>query len=237
MTSFDPHAPALHADAPPQRTRLTVDVFFDWICPWCWIGTRHLASALRTFATLRPDVEIKVQRRSYPLLPETPAEGVPYQAFYLNRLGSLEAVSMRRAQVQRAGQVAGIDFDFARISVLPNTQAAHRLIGRFLQRDSDALPAQLIERLFRAYFQEGEDIGNEDVLRRLEAECSPTPGAIHAACLAGASTPAPFGVEVSGVPYYVFNSEIAVSGAHPPGALLHAMQRVVSQPQCAHHVS
>ena len=221
----------------PQRTQLTIDVFFDLICPWCWIGTRHLASALRSFAALHPDVEIKVQWRSTPLLPETPVEGEPYQAFYLNRLGSPAAVSARRAQVQQAGHAAGIDFDFARISVLPNTQRAHNLIGKFLQHDSDVLPAQLIERLFQAYFQEGQDIGNADVLRRLEAECCPTQDAAHTACSAGASTPVPLGVEVSGVPYYVFNSEIAVSGAHPPGALLHAMQRAVSPPQCAHHVA
>lgn len=237
MTSFDQHAPTHHAELPPQRTQLTIDVFFDLICPWCWIGTRHLASALRSFAALRPDVDTKVQWRSTPLLPDTPVEGEPYQAFYLNRLGSPEAVSARRAQVQQAGHAAGIDFDFARISVLPNTQRAHSLISRFLQCDSDALPAQLIERLFRAYFQEGQDIGNEAVLRRLAAECNPTQGAAHAASSAGALTPVPLGVEVSGVPYYVFNAEIAVSGAHPPSALLHAMQRAVSPPQFAHHVA
>ena len=222
---------------PLPHMQLTIDVFFDLICPWCWIGTRHLASALRTFATLRPDVDTKVQWRSTPLLPDTPVEGEPYQAFYLNRLGSPEAVSARRAQVQQAGRAAGIDFDFTRISVLPNTRRAHSLIGKFLQHDSDALPAQLIERLFRAYFQEGEDIGNDAVLRRLEAGCNPTQGADHAACTAVAPTPAPPGVEVSGVPYYVFNSEIAVSGAHPPSALLRAMQRAVSPPQSTHHVA
>lgn len=237
MTSFDRHTPAVHAERPPQRTGLTVDVFFDLICPWCWIGTRHLASALRSFAALHPNVPTQVQWRSTPLLPETPVDGEPYQAFYLNRLGSPAAVSARRAQVQQAGRAAGIDFDFARIRVLPNTQRAHSLISRCLQRDADAQPAQLIERLFRAYFQEGEDIGNEDVLRRLEAECSPTQGTTHTARSTGALTPAPLGVEVSGVPYYVFNAEIAVSGAHPPSALLHAMQRAVSQPQWAHHVA
>ncbi|WP_199031940.1 DsbA family oxidoreductase [Ralstonia sp. ASV6] len=237
MTSFDRHAPARHAVSAPQRTQLTIDVFFDLICPWCWIGTRHLASALRSFAALRPDMCPKVQWRSTQLLPDTPVESEPYQAFYLNRLGSPAAVSARRAQVQQAGHAAGIEFDFARISILPNTQRAHRLIGRFLQRNADAQPAPLVERLFRAYFQEGEDIGDDDVLRRLAAECSPTQGATQAACSAVAPTQAPLGVEVPGVPYYVFNSKITVSGAHPPSALLHAMQRAVSPQQWAHHVA
>ena len=112
MNSFDSPMQAIPGGAHRQRTALTIDVFFDFICPWCWIGTRHLASALRTFATLHPEVKTKVRWRAYPLLPDTPAEGLPYQAFYLSRLGSPTAVSMRRAEVQRAGQAAGIDFDF-----------------------------------------------------------------------------------------------------------------------------
>ena len=207
---------------------MTIDVFFDFICPWCWIGTRHLASALNTFATMRPDMRIKVRWRSYPLLPDTPAEGMPYQAFYLSRLGSPTAVSMRQAQVQRAGQAAGIAFDFSRIRVLPNTQSAHALVRQSRRVDVGGRPEQLIEQVFRAYFLEGEDIGNADVLRRLEAEYGAAQEAASATPGTGISKRTPAGAEVPGVPYFVFNDKVVLSGALPPATLFDAMQRAAS---------
>ncbi|WP_296224266.1 DsbA family oxidoreductase [Ralstonia sp. UBA689] len=229
MNSFNPRSSARHAGPHPRRIWLTIDVFFDLICPWCWIGTRHLASALNSLATLRPDVKAKVQWRSYPLLPETPAEGLPYQAFYLSRLSSPTAVAMRREQVQRAGLAAGIDFDFARISVLPNTRAAHGLINALCKHGAGGQPAPLIDRLFSAYFLEGEDIGNEAVLQRLASDSE----AQHNAPANGfvdVQKPPPLSAEVRAVPYFVFNSAMAVSGAHPPGALLDAMLQSIPLP-------
>lgn len=229
MNSFDRRALARRVNPPVRRRRLTIDVFFDFICPWCWIGTRHLASALNTFSSMRPDVKTKVRWRSYPLLPETPAEGVPYQAFYLSRLGSPTAVAMRREQVQRAGQAAGIDFDFAGISVLPNTSAAHGLVSTLGKHGDGGQPAQLIERLFSAYFVEGQDIGNEAVLLRLASGIG-AEGGTSASSLVGLPTLMPARLAVPGVPYFIFNSATAISGAHPPARLLDAMLQSAPQP-------
>ncbi|HEX6828884.1 MAG TPA: DsbA family protein [Burkholderiales bacterium] len=78
---------------------LGVEAWFDLICPWCLIGRRHLAQAIRQFQGAQPDVTVVALWRSHPLLPATPAGGIPYDAFYLQRLGSREAVAARRAQV------------------------------------------------------------------------------------------------------------------------------------------
>lgn len=215
----------------PARVGLTIDAFFDFICPWCWIGTRHLASALNTFTATHPGVTTHVQWHAYPLLPDTPAEGAPYQAFYLARLGSPAAVAARRAQVQRAGEAAGIAFDFDRMRVLPNTQGAHSLVNTIRQRGAGGQLDALIERVFRAYFVEGEDIGNAAVLQRLESEHGIVHDTPPAARHADAAAPMLPQVALSGVPYFVFNGALAVSGAHPPSGLLHAMQRAISPPQ------
>jgi len=228
MNSIDSPAQAKAAEANRRSTGLTVDVFFDFICPWCWIGTRHLASALRTFATLYPQVKTKVRWRPYPLLPDTPAEGLPYQAFYLSRLGSPTAVSMRRAQVQRAGQAAGIDFDFTRINVLPNTERAHDVVRKYRRIDAGGQPAQLIERIFSAYFLEGADIGDEDVLQRLEFEHDIARAMAPGACPPSVCKPVGRGVTVSGVPHFIFNSDVVISGAHPARTLVRAMQNALS---------
>ena len=228
MNSFDRPVRGIPAGVNRRRASLTIDVFFDFICPWCWIGTRHLASALRTFATLHPEVKTKVRWRPYPLLPDTPAEGLPYQAFYLSRLGSPTAVSMRRAQVQRAGQAAGIDFDFTRINVLPNTDRAHGVVRKYRRIDAGGQPAPLIERIFNAYFVEGADIGDEDVLRRLEIENNIAPAIGLDASPPSVCKPVGRGVTVSGVPHFVFNADVTISGAHPATTLVRAMQNALS---------
>ncbi|SAL86649.1 DSBA oxidoreductase [Caballeronia arvi] len=84
-----------------KSASLTVDVHFDFVCPWCLIGKRNLDAAIRRLGSLRPDVSVEVRCHPHQLLPDIPAGGVPYQAFYVNRLGSAKAVDARRAQFRR----------------------------------------------------------------------------------------------------------------------------------------
>lgn len=150
---------------------LTITVYFDLICPWCLIGRRHLMTAVQRFTGLHPDVETAIDWRSHPLLPGTPAGGLPYQSFYERRLGGREAVAARRAQVREAARPANIEFAFDRILVLPNTLAAHRLIDYAACHGSSTQKESLIDALFTAYFMHGEDIGDRSVLSRIAAEC------------------------------------------------------------------
>ena len=211
---------------------LTVEIFFDFICPWCLIGKRNLETAARRFTALRPDVPLKVVWRSHQLLPDTPLEGLSYEAFYLDRLGSAEAVAARRAMVQHAGYEAGIEFAFERIEVLPNTAAAHNLVAFAASRMRSAV---LIERLFTAYFIEGKNIGDWRVLEQLGLECglereglldhlAHSRRVVDSAGRRSLHT----GHQVSGVPHFVFNGAYALSGAHSPQAMVEAMVRAIS---------
>ena len=203
---------------------LTVEVFFDFVCPWCLIGKRHLGAAVRMLAEQRPDVRLEVVWRPHALLPDTPMAGLPYQSFYVARLGSPEAVSMRRAQVQQAGAAAGVQFAFDRIQVLPNTAKAHARVARIRPGQR----AGLIDRIFTAYFQEGEDIGDGAVLERLALECQ-SDSEVQAGEMAAAETegPAPAHYPIPGVPFFVVNGSLALSGAMPPEALLDLMLRAL----------
>ena len=211
-------------DVAPHR--LTLDVFFDFVCPWCLIGKRHLATALERFALLRPEVDVELRWRSHALLPHTPPGGLPYLKFYLARLGSAVAIAARRAQVRQAGHAAGIDFAFERIAVLPNTAAAHDLVARAGTHGTTAQQAALIERVFSAYFLEGEDIGDTAVLARQARACGLDPDRLASADaqaaprIAGEAEAA-----LGGVPTFVFNEALALSGAQPPEVLLQALLR------------
>ncbi|MBB2926423.1 DsbA family oxidoreductase [Paraburkholderia silvatlantica] len=209
---------------------LTVDAFFDFICPWCLIGKRNLDAALARFARSRPDVRVRVQWRSHQLLPWTPLEGMPYQAFYRDRLGSAEAVAARRAQVQRAGRDAGVEFAFERIAVLPNTAAAHDLVTFAVSCGAREQSAALIDRVLNAYFMEGQNIGDYAVLERLGLECGleREPLAAHIAASKRLAEPtgrrtAYADPQVSGVPYFVFNTDYSLSGVYSPVAMAGTM--------------
>lgn len=208
---------------------LKVEVFFDFVCPWCLIGKRQFDAAARQFAELRPDVHLDVVWRSHVLLPDTPVGGVPYQAFYVARLGSPEAVARRRAQVQQAGIAAGVRLAFDRIEVLPNTAKAHAWVAQTRQ----AQQAKLIDRIFTAYFLEGEDIGDEAVLERLALECgvqTEDRGVLRGDDDGpGASKGHPAGARypIPGVPLFVFDGLLALSGASASDTLLDAMLQAV----------
>ncbi|MGJ7506235.1 DsbA family oxidoreductase [Variovorax sp. GT1P44] len=211
------------AEGVGARRSLAIEVFFDFVCPWCLIGKRHADAAARKLAELRQDVHLEVFWRSHVLLPDTPEGGVPYQAFYLARLGSSEAVTMRRAQVQQAGNAAGVQFAFDRIQVLPNTARAHALI----ERTDKTQQAKLVDRIFTAYFLEGKDIGDCSVLERLALECGLQPdvsGSLGGdeSC-AGGRSPVATCYPVQGVPFFVLDGSLAFSGAMPSETMLDAI--------------
>lgn len=208
---------------------LRIDVFFDFICPWCLIGKRQLERALAQLRASRPDVEVQLAWNGVQLLPQMPAQGEPFAEFYRNRLGSAEAVRARQAQVQQAAAAAGLELDLASIARMPNTADAHRL----LQQASELLePAQrdaLLERLFAAYFHRGEDLGERETLLAIAESCGLQRAAVSD-CLRGDA--APFvgvaNAAAGGVPHFIFDRRRSVSGAQPAEALLAAMHEALA---------
>jgi predicted DsbA family dithiol-disulfide isomerase len=216
--------------ADSNKPFLEIEAFLDFICPWCLIGTRHLRAAMKRLTELRPEVELRVVWRSVQLLPNTPLVGVPYQAFYLARLGGSEAVAARRAQLQQAGRPVGITFSFDHIPLLPNTAAAHRLLAYAYAHEPEAKQAALVERLLTAFFVDCENIGDRGVLERLGLECGLSHDGLSEHFLTtGAYTGSdadPLPVEahtVSGVPFMMFNGVHNLSGAYPADVIVEVM--------------
>ena len=200
-----------------------VDVYFDLICPWCWIGKTHLNTARRLLADQRPDVQMHLHWHPVQLIPQVPPQGWPYQAFYEHRLGGPDALRVRRAQVQAAASRAGLTIHHERIAVFPNTWRAHRLLACTAQQQPEQHEA-LLNALFEAYFVQGLNIGDDQVLASL-AQAQGLDSTEAEAFDAPALWSMPDGA--NGVPLFVFNQRHAVSGAQPPEVLLAAMQSCV----------
>jgi predicted DsbA family dithiol-disulfide isomerase len=157
------------AERAPARA-LALEFYFDLVCPWCWIGLRQFVQARERLQASHPELQLAVMWRSWLLLPQLPADGVPYQDFYQRRFGSAEALAHRRARIQEAGRGIVPQFEFDRIERMPNSLAAHRLLDYARQHGSVAQVETLLERLFKAYFNEGQDIGSPAVLLALAQE-------------------------------------------------------------------
>ena len=108
---------------------LDIDVYFDLICPWCLIGKRQLEKAIEAFSSDPQNPPVHIRWHSVQLIPEVPAQGLDFGAFYVQRLGSAAAVAARQAQVRSAASAAGVDVHFERIQRFPNTLQAHQMLA------------------------------------------------------------------------------------------------------------
>ena len=215
--------------------RLRVDVFFDFICPWCLIGKRQLEHAQVQFRSRHPGVQITTQWHGVQLLPQLPAQGEPFADFYRKRLGNAEAVAMRQTQVQQAAAEVGLAIDLSRIATMPNTADAHRLFERASELGNVAQRDILLERLFAAYFQKGEDLGCRETLLAIARSCGIDAQAV-ADCLLGDATPFAGSPGASGgVPSFQLDRRMTVVGAQPAVALLGAMSQALKDSDQERH--
>lgn len=213
-----------------MKQTLSIEVFFDFICPWCLIGQRHLHDALAQLRLEQPQVEVNVRWLGVQLLPGMARTGEPFEAFYRKRLGGELAVRQRQAQVRAAAEDAGVSVDFARISRMPNTADAHRLLQRAEQLLTPEQTEALLTQLFAAYFQQGKDLGDPVTLLHIAQNCGLKPAQV-ADCLRGDASPF-IGANVqaaNGVPCFRFNQGRPISGARPVAVLLEAMHEALDE--------
>ena len=183
-----------------------------------------------------PEVGNAVVRwHPYELNPDLPAAGVERRQYLEGKFGGPERAAQIYARVREAGERAGIPFDFDAIVRQPNTREAHRLIA-WAQANGDADP--LVERLFRAYFLEGRDLTNRDTLVELAADVGVDAAAARQWLdsgrgvqeIAQAESRA-YDLGITGVPFFIFDGRVGLSGAHPPEAIQDAIRRLQRDPQ------
>lgn len=207
---------------------LRIDVWSDIACPWCYVGKRRLEAALARFPH-RDAVSLTWRAFELdPAAPRTQDPGTSYAARLARKYGS--SVAQAEEMIRRMTETAaadGLDLRFDRVRP-GNTFDAHRLLhlahGRGRQ---DALK----ERLLRAYFTEGEPIGDPAALARLAGEVGLDPAEVQAVLTSDAHAAAVRADEetarrlgIHGVPFFVLAGRYAVSGAQPADALLGALQ-------------
>lgn len=141
-------------------TPITIDIVSDTVCPWCFVGKRRMEQAIAALKASDPDQTVTVRWHPFQLDPTVPPEGADMRGHLARKYGAERATQMKAALAE-AGAELGIPFAFDKVTRRANTLDSHRLI-RWAQttEHGDAV----VEGLFKAYFVEGRDIGNRDVL-------------------------------------------------------------------------
>ena len=207
---------------------MQIDVISDTVCPWCFIGKRRLMRAMAQ----RPGIALDVKWRPYRLDPNIPKGGMDRQAYMRAKFGEdpMKIVEMHKLIAQE-GEKDGIEFDFLNITRRPDTLDSHRLIH---WAEAAGVQDDVVERLFIAYFENGEDIGDIRVLADIADLCGMD--GVEVAQMLETDTDVAL-VEredqvahemgVTGVPAMIFGGKLAVSGAREPEVLVSIIDRVM----------
>jgi len=208
---------------------MQIDVISDTVCPWCFIGKRRLARALAQ----RPDIAFDVKWRPYRLDPTLAREGMDRQVYMRLKFGDdpMKIVEMHKL-IAAEGAKEDIAFNFEAIARRPDTLDSHRLIR---WAEVAGVQDEVVERLFIAYFENGEDIGNIRVLSDIADLCG-MDGQEVAELLESDADLALVEREdqiaremgVTGVPAMIFGGKLAVSGAREPEILLSVIDRAAA---------
>ncbi len=211
---------------------LTIDVVSDVMCPWCYIGKRRLEAALDD---IRSEMDVEVRWRPYQLDPTLPKEGKDRQQYLEDKFGGAAGADQAYAAIRAAGVEEEIPFAFDKIKVSANTLDAHRLI-RWAGSLGLTTQQQVVDLLFKAYFEDGKNIGNDAVLLEA-AEQAGLEMPVIERLLAGDADRDTVSAEidqarqmgVTGVPCFIIDMQYAVMGAQSAEALADAMRKVVQE--------
>jgi predicted DsbA family dithiol-disulfide isomerase len=205
---------------------LTIDIYSDIVCPWCYVGKRRLERAL---AQLNGAVRARITWRPFQLNPTMPPDGIDRTAYLKAKFGSLEAFGRMEEQLLAAGADEQIPFALEKIQRTPNTFAAHRLVWYAAQQGTQD---NVVEALFRVYFLEGQNIGDVKTLAHVASEAGLDRTEIEEFLASEkgvvevkAEEAAGRRLGIRGVPYFILNGAVSISGAQPPDIFVSAIRQ------------
>ena len=205
-----------------------LDIFSDIACPWCYLGEARLDKALA-----QSGVRAEVRWRPFQLQPGLPPEGVPWRPFAERKFGDWERALYMFGDLKRLGEAEGLQFDFKNIAKANNTADAHRLV---LYAEERALGREASHGLYRAYFEQGRDLNDLDVLTDLARVVGLDADDVGAyleseknadRVVASQAKAAELGIR--GVPFYIFNGRIGMSGAQPTEVFVRALEQSLAE--------
>jgi predicted DsbA family dithiol-disulfide isomerase len=208
------------------KDSLVVDVVSDLICPWCFVAKRRVEKAAAILGR-----RVEMHWLPFELNADMPVAGLDRRIYRSSKFGSWEESQRLDARVAAAGAEVGIAFRHDRMKRTPNTLRGHVLLAAALKQGLD-MQGKVAERLFQAYFVNGEDVGDPAVLLGIAREY----GVSAITSVEDFDSPvltAEVKVEerrvsagIRGVPQISFGGQVVASGAHHEQLLVSAIQKI-----------
>ncbi len=208
---------------------IKLDIISDPICPWCYIGKAYLDNALSE----RPNHDFQIEWHPFQLNPEMPADGMERRAYLEGKFGGTKGALAAYAPIVERAEAAGLGIDFAAIKRTPNTLNAHRLI---YWAGVEGCQTAVVSALFKAYFVEGRDIGDVEILADI-ADGSGMNAAVVLRLLASdadledtrAKDASAREMGVNSVPTFIVDGQHAVPGAQPAELWLRVIDEIAQK--------
>jgi predicted DsbA family dithiol-disulfide isomerase len=205
---------------------MRIDIYSDTVCPWCYLGKRRFDLAVAA----RPQYEPVVVWRPFELNPDVPVEGVDRETYMAAKMPDQARLEQAHVELERLGAASGIHFRFELIGRIPNTRRSHLLIAHAAR---SGLQAAVKDRIMRAYFEEGCDIGDPDELVRLAGEVGLNTAEARNALILRVGQDGVVAAErhaavlgITGVPTYIFDGQYTISGAQEVGIFARVFDQV-----------
>ncbi|MFT6559588.1 DsbA family oxidoreductase [Sneathiella sp.] len=208
---------------------MKIDIVSDTVCPWCLIGKRKLEAALAE----RPDLDVEITWHPFQLHPDMPKEGADRTEFITQKFGSIERAKELYENVRQAGAAVGLDFQFGKVKRSPNTLNSHRLIR---WAETAGLQNEVVEILFRKFFMEGADLGDDQVLIDAASEAGMDVEIVKNLLESDADVELVSQEDararemgISGVPFFIFDNKYALSGAQDPATFIQVIEQIETE--------
>ena len=206
-----------------------LDIISDPICPWCYIGKTNLDKALLHY----PDHPFEIEWHPFQLNPDMPPEGMDRRAYLEGKFGGKEGAARAYAPVAEHAEAAGAPIHLEKMERTPNTIDAHRLIHWAGIENRQSF---VVDLLFKAYFVEGRDIGDREVLADI-ADTAEMDAAVVSKLLAGDADVEMIrerdrhsrAMGVNSVPTFIVAQKHAVPGAQPPDLWVKVIGEIMEQ--------
>jgi len=208
---------------------ITLDIFSDPVCPWCMIGKAHLDRALERIG----DHPFRIEWHPFQLNPDMPKGGADRRDYLEAKFGGQMNAAKAYLAVQQAAEAAGVEFNVEKIERQPNTLDAHRLIH---WAGLEGCQTAVVSGLFRAYFRDGRDIGQPEVLADIAAEAGMDREIVLRLLASDADRDDIMARDadarqkgVRAVPTFLIARHYVVSGAQPPELWEQVAQEIAAQ--------
>ncbi|WP_413943116.1 DsbA family oxidoreductase [Bdellovibrio sp. HCB-162] len=208
-----------------MKKKIVVEAVVDIVCPWCFVGKKSLLDAV---AQSRSEFDIEVRFLPFQLDASTPREGVSRSEYLKKKFGSDSRFQAAEEMVQKAAKAAGTEIHFEKMHVHINTFDCHRLIWWATQ---DGKQVEVTTAIYDAYFVKGEDLSKIENLKIVMSRAGYEPQKVEEFLKSSQGTQEvqnlieeTYNLGVSGVPFFILNREIGISGAQPKEIFLQAFQ-------------